>query len=54
MITVTYTLYPAWCKITTISEVDRTVITASEVLNLFKAIVPRGAREKVKHCESKN
>ena len=52
MITGTYTLYPAWCKIPTISEGDRTVIAATEVLDLFKAIVPRGAREKVKHCES--
>ena len=48
----TYALYPEYCKLPTISEGDRTVMAAAELLELFKNIVPKNASEKVKHCNA--
>ena len=47
----TYALYPAYCRVPAISEGDRTVMAAAELLDLFKTIVPRNTNEKVKYCD---
>ena len=52
MTTGTYALYPAYCKVPSISEGDRTIEAAAELLELFKGIVPNKTLQKVKHCEA--
>ena len=46
----TYALYPAYCKVPTISEGDRGVMAAAEILDCFKTIVPKNTNKKVQHC----
>ena len=46
----TYALYPAHCKVQIISQGERTVMAAAELLDLFKTIVPRNTNKKVQHC----
>jgi hypothetical protein len=52
MTTGTYALYPAYCKVPAISEGDRTIEAAAELLEIFKEIVPNKTKQKVQHCEA--
>ena len=42
LITGTYALYPAYYKLSTISEGDCTIVVAAEFLEVLKIIVPKG------------
>ena len=45
-----YALYLAYCKLPVISEGDCTVTVATQLLEFFKMIVPKGAKAKIQHC----
>ena len=47
--TSTYTLYPVYWKVPIISKGDRTVMVGTELLDLFKMIVPKNKNKKVQH-----
>ena len=52
MITGTYKLYPAYCRTPVISEGDRTLMTATDLLEKFKKIVSCSAKQKVIYCNT--
>jgi len=45
----TYKLYPTHCKVPTISEADRTIIAAAELLDTIRAQIPTQAETKRQH-----
>ena len=42
-------IYPEHCKIPTISEEDKTLITASDILTVMKEAVPHTKKAKIRH-----
>ena len=50
--TATYELFPAHCKVPTVSEEDKTLIAATELLEVMKANVPTQADLKCRHAKS--
>ena len=50
--TATYELFPAHCKVPTVSEEDQTLIAATELLEVMKATVPTQADLKCRHVKS--
>ena len=50
--TATYELFPAHCKVPTVSEEDKTLIAATELLKVLKATVPTQADLKCRHAKS--
>ena len=52
--TATYELFPARCKVTTVSEEDKTHIVATKLLEVMKANVPTQANLKCRHAKSIN
>ena len=47
----TYALYPAYCRILVISEGERTVMVATDLLKQFRETMPGTVQQKVKHCK---
>merc|ERR1711938_83511 len=45
-------LYPAHCQVPTISEADRTLLAAQELLTTMGATVPTTAKQKLRHISA--
>lgn len=52
VITGTHKLYPAYCRIPTISEGDGMLILVTDLLEQFKKIVTCSAKQKATHCNT--
>ena len=45
-------IYPAHCEVPTISEADKTLIAASDILTAMQATVPHTAKAKLRHAKA--
>ena len=45
-------IYPEHCKVRIISETDKTLITASDILTAMQAAVPHTAKAKLRHAQA--
>ena len=48
----TYRLYPTHCKVPTLSEADRTIIAATDLIENMRSMVPTSAEMKCRHAKA--
>ena len=51
-ISISARIYPEHCKIPTISEADKMLIAASDLLTAMKSVVPHTTKAKIRHAKS--